>query len=76
MKAGWKSSEFVVTLIVCLTMLVDKAQLFADGSKGDSYVEYIIMGLVALGYTGVRGSLKKKEIEAVKDAEVDSGSDS
>ena len=67
MRPGWKTSEFWVTFVVATVSLMFTSGVVVEGSTTEKVVGYIVAALVALGYTGVRGSLKK--IEAIKDGD-------
>ena len=68
LKPGVKSTEFIVTLLIVVSGLLLSFGIVKDGSQAAGIVGFVGSVLAALGYTGVRGSLKR--IEAVKDATV------
>ena len=67
MRPGWKTSEFWVTFVVATVSLMFTSGVVVEGSTTEKVAGYIVAALVALGYTGSRGSLKK--IEAVKNGD-------
>jgi len=73
MKPGWKTSEFWVTFVIAAVSLLGTSGAIVEGSQTEKIVGYILAALLALGYTGIRGSLKK--VEAVKSGDVEKPAD-
>ena len=64
MKPGWKTTEFLVTMVIVVLGALGSAGVLVEGSTAFKIASFVGLVLGGLGYTGVRGSLKK--IEAVK----------
>lgn len=67
LKPGWKSTEWLLTALVVVVALLNSSGVVGEGSTTAQAIGYIVAGLTAMGYTSVRGGLKKK-LEVVKDA--------
>jgi len=72
-KAGFRTSEFWIALVISVVTLLGSSGLVVAGSSTEKIVGYIVAALVALGYTGIRGSLKKVEAVTRGDAEKPAG---
>ena len=60
-KPGYRTSEFFLSLgAICVGALV-ASDVFADGSTGMKITALVSSALVAMGYTGARMNLKKKD---------------
>ena len=65
-KAGFRTSEFWIALVISVVTLLGSSGLVVAGSSTERIVGYIVAGLIAMGYTGTRASVKKKTVELVK----------
>lgn len=75
-KPGFKTSEFWVTAVVAIVALLGSSGVLTAGSSAEKIVGYIVAGLAAMGYVGIRGSLKRAEAVKNDVPKDDTGSDS
>jgi len=73
-KPGFKTSEFWVTVVIAVVSLLGSSGVLVDGSSAERIVGYVVAGLAAMGYIGIRGSLKKAEAVKRGDTTSDNGS--
>ena len=62
-KAGYKSTEFYMSLLAILVGAVASSGVLEGSEFGTKVVGLVTAALVALGYTGSRLALKKLEAE-------------
>lgn len=58
-KAGYKTSEFWLSVVAIAIGAITAGDVFNEGSGGAKIAALITSALVALGYTGARLNLKK-----------------
>ena len=63
-KAGYKSTEFWLSLIAVAIGVVTASGVVEDNEFATKIVGLITATLVALGYTGSRLTLKKQQLDA------------
>lgn len=60
-KAGYKTTEFWLSVVAVIVGGITTAGVFSEGTSGEKITALVTSALVALGYTGARLNLKKKE---------------